>query len=163
MAVEKFKPCYICWFFTISLAIATGILLSDAIRAGIAYLSLDKDSNSITQNSNKQSSMDNNKTTVLKNDTSKKETPIIKLSPKKEIPAIEASPNNEPVNNDKDVFIKVLPDKIIPKKGMSKKDMPGYQTTLEICNFWKKEHEKEATKQNAIYMEAACNRLKTYQ
>lgn len=163
MTVEKLKPCYTCWFFTISLAVATGILLSDATKDGIAYLSLDKNSNSIAQNSNKPDSSENNKTTVSKNETAKKEIPTVKLSPKKEIPTIKLSPENKLQKGDKDLFINVLPDKNIAKKGIPKEEMPGYQTTLQTCNYWKKEFKKEETKQNAAYMEAACNRLKTYQ
>jgi len=161
MSVEKSKPCYICWFFTISLAVAAGILLSDATRAGVAYLSLYK--NSITQNSNKPDSGKNNKTTVPKDEVPKKEIPITKLSPKKEIPTIKLSPEDELQKEDEGLFIKVLPDKNTQKKGIPKKDMPGYQTTLQTCNYWKKEFKKEETRQNAAYMEAACNRLETYQ
>jgi hypothetical protein len=150
MAVEKFTPCYICWFFTISLGIAAGTLLTDAIRAGITYVSYDQISNRITANKNR-----------LSNSKTKTPNPPESETPKKEIPTVKLSPNEEMPN--KDIFIKNLPTKISAKKGTPKEELPGYQTTLQTCNFWTKEYKKEATKQNTAYMEAACNRLKTYQ
>ncbi len=150
MAVEKPTPCYICWFFTISLAIVTGTLLTDALRAGITYLSFDKYSNSIIQNSDSEDSSVNEATEP------KKELPIVKLSPKTDIPSANLSPEQEQSN--KDIFIKVLPDKGIPKEKKS-----GYQTTLQTCKYWTKEYEKEATRKNAAYKEAACKRLESYE
>lgn len=108
MAVEKPTPCYICWFFTISLAIVTGTLLTDALRAGITYLSFDKYSNSIIQSSDSEDS------SVNKAAEPKNELPIVKLSPKTDIPSAKLSPEQEQSN--KDIFIKVLPDKGIPKE-----------------------------------------------
>lgn len=159
MADAKLKPCYICWFFTISLAIATGTLLSDAIKAGIANLPFNQ--NSIAQNTNKPDSEEIKKTTDSKVEEEKEELPVVKLSPKEDISTIAPSPNGDSPNSD--LYINVLPEKSAPKKGVPKEEMPGYKTTLEICNYWKKEYEKEATKQNSTYMEAACNRLKAYQ
>lgn len=156
MAVEKTKPCYICWFFTISLAIVAGTLLSNAITAGITHLSFDKYLNIPGSNENRDPTVSENKVTT-------KELPTVKLSPKKDIPTVKLIPKDELSKKDEDAFIKVLPDKSLPRMSRPKEEMPGYQTTLDICNFWKKEYKKEDTKQNATYMEAACNRLKTYQ
>jgi hypothetical protein len=154
MAVEKSTPCYICWFFTISLAIPSGILLTDAIKAGVTHLLLYK--NYITQESDGTDSGENKTSQPSKTETPKQELPTVKLSPKQEIPAATPSPAKE--LSDGEVFIKVLPDKDKSKKGKS-----GYQTTLEICEYWKREYKKEATRKNATYMEAACNRLKSYE
>jgi hypothetical protein len=160
MASEKNKPCYICWFFTITLAITAGTMLSDAITYGITYFSSTK-SSSIGLNGNSSDSTKDNDSVGSENGTTNKELPTVKLSPKDEIPTVKLSPK-DPLPK-QDMFIDVLPDKNPPKKRVPKEDMPGYKTTLEICNYWKKEYKKEATKQNAAYMEAACNRLKTYQ
>ncbi len=150
MAVEKNAPCYICWFFTLSLAIAAGTLLVDAIRAGISYATSDQITNRVSDNSNRLGSSETKTPKPPKIEMPKKELPIVKLTPKKELP-------------ESDILIKVLPEKKSPKKGIPKEDMPGYQTTLQTCNFWKKEVKKEATSQNTAYMEAACNRLKSYE
>lgn len=150
MAVEKYTPCYICWFLTITLAIVAGTLLTDAIRAGIAYASFDQVSNRIAVNTDRMSS----------SETKTPKLPIIEM-PKKDLPTIKLTPKEDIPEND--VFIQVLPNKDSAKKNAPKEDMPGYQTTLKTCNFWTKEYKKEATKQNGAYMEAACNRLKTYQ
>ena len=162
MAAAERKPCYICWFFTISLAIVAGTLLSDAIRVGIAHLSADKNSSSIVQNTNKPDSNESKKPAAAKAEGEEEELPVVKLSPKNKIPTtVTPSANSNSAN--KDLYINVLPENKSAKKVVPKEEMPGYQTTLEICNYWKKEYEKEATKQNSVYMEAACNRLKTYQ
>ena len=152
MAVEKSSPCYICWFFTITLAVAAGPLLTDAIRAGIAYAHLDQVTHRFAENSNRVASSETKTTApeLAKAETLKKELPIVKLSPKEEMPE----------NN---MLIKVLPDKDTPKKDTPKEEIPGYQTTLQTCNFWKEEVTKDASSQNTAYMEAACNRLKSYQ
>ncbi len=150
MAVEKHTPCYVCWFLTISLAIAAGSFLTDAIRAGIAYVAFDQIANRIAVNANRVSS----------SETKTPKLPIIE-TPKNDIPTVKLTPKEEtPENN---IYIKVLPDKKLAKKNIPKEEMPGYQTTLEICNFWKKAYKEEPTKQNGTYMESACNRLKTYQ
>jgi hypothetical protein len=138
------------------LAITASTLLSNAITYGITYFSSDNNSSSISQNSNE--GIDS---AVSENGVTNKEPPTVKLSPKDELPTVKLSPK-DPLPK-QDMFIDVLPDKESPKKSVPKEDMPGYKTTLEICNYWKKEYKKEATKQNAAYMEAACNRLKTYQ
>jgi hypothetical protein len=155
MANEKSTPCYVCWFFTISLSIAAGTLLVDAIRAGIAYASFDKITNRIVSNTNRVGSSETKTPTPPKIDVPKKELPIVKLTPNNKI--------HEKEKPEDDIFIKVLPDKKTSKKDIPKEKMPGYQTTLQTCNFWKKEVEKEATSQNTAYMEAACNRLKSYE
>jgi hypothetical protein len=150
MAVEKQTPCYICWFLTISLAIPAGIILTDAIRAGIAYASFDRISNRIAVNTKRVSSSETKTPKLSKIEAPKTDIPTVKLTPKEDTP-------------ENGIYIKVLPDKKSAKKDIPKEEMPGYQTTLKTCNFWTKEHKKEATKQNSAYMEAACNRLKTYQ
>lgn len=150
MTVEKYTPCYICWFLTIMLAIVAGTLLTDAIKTGIAYAAFDRVSNRIAVNTNRLSSRETKTPKPPKIEMPKKDLPTVKLTPKEDMP-------------ENGVYIKVLPDKDSAKKNIPKEDMPGYQTTLKTCNFWTKEYEKEATKQNGAYMEAACNRLKTYQ
>ncbi len=154
MASEKQTPCYVCWFLTISLAIVAGTLLTDAIRDGIAYVSFDQISNRIAVNTNRASSSESKEPQLPKIETPKRELPTVKLSPK------EDTKEETPESN---AFIKVLPDKKSDKDNTPKEEMPGYQTSLEICNFWKKTYKEEPTKQNGAYMEAACNRLKTYQ
>jgi hypothetical protein len=161
MAVEKTKPCYLCWFFTILLGIAAGTLLADAIKAGINYIFFQETIFSSTQNIEKTDSSENKPRLKVKNETDKKELPTVKLSPKKEIPSIKLIPNEE--SKDKDMFIKVLPDKESKKDDTPKESKPGYQTTLQTCTYWTKEYKKEATKQNEAYMEAACTRLKSYE
>jgi hypothetical protein len=161
MADDKSKPCYICWFLTITLAIASGKLLTDAINKGIDYFSSDKTTNDISQDPKKPDSSNNTLPEASTIEPIEKELPTIKLSPNKEITDITPSPDSESL--DKDQFIKTIPDKVSPKKDIPKEEMPGYKTTLEICNFWKKEYEKDATRQSQVYMESACNRLKSYE
>ena len=150
MAIEKHTPCYVCWFLTISLAIVAGSILTDAIRAGVAYVASDQISNRIAVNTNRVNSSETKTPKLPKIEEPKKELPIVKLTPKEDTP-------------ESDIFIKVLPDKKPAKNNIPKEEMPGYQTTLEICNFWKKAYKEEPTRQNETYMKSACNRLKTYE
>ncbi len=48
----------------------------------------------------------------------------------------------------------------IPTK--TAKDMSGYRTTVETCNFWKDEYSKNPTSKSKTYRDTACNRLKKY-
>lgn len=54
------------------------------------------------------------------------------------------------------------PAKVKTPRFAKKKDMTGYQTVVDTCNFWKEQFNKDRSNQNAIYMDAACSRLKAY-